>query len=65
MIPPPRPTIIEKDRFRFVFNEPAEQGCVSIEIDGHGVSMMLDDNDLEKLARAFGRASARIRANRA
>lgn len=64
MIPPPAPLIIQKERFRLVFNEPHERGCVSIECESGGVCIFLDDADLMKLSGAALSAARRIRKNR-
>jgi hypothetical protein len=64
MKPAPAPLIIEKGRQRILFNEPHEQGCVTIELDSGSISIFLDDIELEKLSRATWKAFQRIRANR-
>ena len=54
-------TIIEKDGFRLIFNEPRNQGCISIESGSGGLSIFLDADDLMRISGATLAAARRIR----
>lgn len=56
-----RPLVIEKGRLRLLFNEPHNQGALSLQIDGSGgLCIFLDADDLTALSKATWYAAKRI-----
>ena len=61
MTPPPPPFIIQKGRIRLLFNQPRDMGAISIDIDGSGLTIALDPDELTALSKALWYAARRLK----
>jgi hypothetical protein len=63
MKPPPPPLTLTNGRGSIICNEPMEQGCVTVCVDGVGISVFVKPEDLMRLSAWALAAHRRIEAN--